>query len=432
MADAPPLPALPTGPLPSGLVTFMFTDIVNSTKLKSLMPGETSGERQDAFHHRIKLLHSRLIFTHVARHGGIIVEGTGDGYFIVFTDAEQAVLCAVEIQSSMAKAPVNTPLGPVQIRIGLHTGQAKATATGYTSSAADKAARVQSRAEPGQVLLSSETRELIRHQLPSLATHSVGEQELKGLGAFELFAVTRAGATATPPSPLSAPLVPAAAPSAPAAPAPPPAKPAIRVLVAGSLSAPKNKAERAAFTTVCQRLGAALAQRGVTIVVSSLHKFTADLPVLQGANDSRQGKQPLGIVLLPPTIGRPNDPLMPGNEAEFHTLFPNLTHSLEVLPGNWKAVRATQATEADLVILIGGREGASQLGWAAKRAGVPLLPIPIFGRAAGKLWEVELNEHSSAKRYDLAEAFDRLYKKFKADEVADLALLLAKRRPTKA
>lgn len=50
MADAQPLPALPSGPLPSGLVTFMFTDIVNSTKLKGLMPGETSGERQDNFH----------------------------------------------------------------------------------------------------------------------------------------------------------------------------------------------------------------------------------------------------------------------------------------------------------------------------------------------------------------------------------------------
>ncbi len=54
MADAPALPALPTGPLPSGLVTFMFTDIVNSTKLKGMMPGETSGERQDNVRDQIK------------------------------------------------------------------------------------------------------------------------------------------------------------------------------------------------------------------------------------------------------------------------------------------------------------------------------------------------------------------------------------------
>lgn len=306
----------------------MFTDIVNSTRLKSVMPGRTSAERQDNFHHRFKVLHSRLIHTLVARHGGVIIESTGDGCFMVFTDAEQAVLCAVEIQAAMAKAPVPTPLGPVQIRIGLHTGQAKATPTGYTSSAADKAARVQSRAEPGQVLLSSETRELIRHQDPSLATHSVGEHELKGLGSFELFAVTLAGATVTPPTTLPSFSLPPAPTPAPAASNPPPTRQPIRVLVAGSLSAPKNKAERAAFTTVCQRLGAALAQHGVTIVVSSLHKFTADLPVLQGANDSRQGQQPLGIVLLPPTIGRPNDPLMPGHEAEFRALFPNLTHTL--------------------------------------------------------------------------------------------------------
>lgn len=59
---------------------------------------------------------------------------------------------------------------------------------------------------------------------------------------------------------------------------------------------------------------------------------------------------------------------------------------------------------------------------------MPLLPIPIFGRAAKTLWNLELAEHSSAKRFDLAEAFERLYKKFKADEVADLVRLLAQQR----
>lgn len=61
MADEKSFPTLPTGPLPSGLVTFMFTDIVNSTKLKGLMPGETSGERQDNFHDQIKLPHAWII-----------------------------------------------------------------------------------------------------------------------------------------------------------------------------------------------------------------------------------------------------------------------------------------------------------------------------------------------------------------------------------
>lgn len=51
MADEKPFPTLPTGPLPSGLVTFMFTDIVSSTLMKGKMLGETSGERQDNFPH---------------------------------------------------------------------------------------------------------------------------------------------------------------------------------------------------------------------------------------------------------------------------------------------------------------------------------------------------------------------------------------------
>lgn len=360
------------------------------------------------------------------------MEGTGDGYFVAFQDPEQAVRCAVEIQEGLTQKNITTPLGSLQLRIGLHTGYAEPEGASYTSVAADMAARVLSRAEPGQTLISAETRGHVIHHPDAPVTRSVGIHDLKGIGPCELFGVTRAGAGAPSPHPL--PAVPVPVPSVPVPAPPAPAAPtvAIRVLIAGSLCSMKNSAERASFITVCQRLGAALAERGVTIVVSSLHKFTADLPVLQGANDSRKGRQPLGIVLLPPTIGRPNDPLMPGNEAEFQTRFPNLTHTLEVLPGDWKQVRASQATEADIIILIGGRDGASQLGWAAKRQGIPLLPIPIFGRTAEGLWEIERGEHAAAKRFDEAEAFERLNKKFKAEEVADLALVLARRKPTKA
>jgi len=209
---------------------------------------------------------------------------------------------------------------------------------------------------------------------------------------------------------------------------PTPAKGPLRVLVAGSLCSSKAKGERNSFKTVCCLLGAALARRGVTILVSSLHEATADVRVLDGADGARNGLGRLPVVLLPPTLPRPSDPLLPGNDEEFAAIYPNLLPSLEMMRGNWKQVRETQAQEADVVILIGGREGVSQLGWAAKRHGVSSLPIPIYGRAAKQLWEVERAEHAAAKRFDEAEAFDKLYKKFKADDVADLALLLAANR----
>lgn len=394
----------------------MFTDIVNSTKLKGLMPGETSTDRQEALHDDIKGPHAHIIHECVRKRKGVIVEGTGDGYFIAFGDAERAVLCGVEIQERLAQAAIVTPVGPLQIRIGLNGGPATPKPSGYTSSAADKAARVQSAAAPGQVFLSKSTAELVRDQIKNVGLCSAGEHALKGIGREELFRAGRPGdlsvSTADPAHP---------------APTPAPAR-SLRVLVVGSLNSPKRKSERQQFTTACRHLGAALARRGLTIVVSSLHPNTADVPILQGANDARAGQGRLPVVLLPPTQPRANDPLYPGNEQEFQASYPNLTMTLEMLAGGWKEIRAAQAREADVVVLLGGREGTRQVAWAAKQHGVPIVPVPVFGRAAKDLWALERAEHVGAKHFETAEAFSKLYDKFNAEQIAELALSLAQRR----
>ncbi len=69
----------------------MFTDIVNSTAMKRKMPGETSGRRQMAFHEKFKEPHEAIIRKQVSEHEGVIVEGTGDGFFIVFAAAEALI-----------------------------------------------------------------------------------------------------------------------------------------------------------------------------------------------------------------------------------------------------------------------------------------------------------------------------------------------------
>ncbi len=169
----------------------MFTDIVGSTDVKAKMSGRTSSERQEAFRRSIKEPHAKIIAERLEIHGGIIVEGTGDGFFIVFADAEKAVLCGTEIQAHLTAAAIETPNGFLQIRIGLNSGAATPKENGYTSSAADKAARVQSKAESGTVYLSRETCELVRGKVRGISTKSAGSHDLKGIGEEELFLAFR-------------------------------------------------------------------------------------------------------------------------------------------------------------------------------------------------------------------------------------------------
>src|SRR5205823_1566931 len=111
--------------LPSGLVTFMFTDIVGATDMKGMMPGATSGERQDAFLEKVKAPHDTIITDRVSARGGCVVKSIGDAFLIAFADAEKAVLCGVETQQRLSTASIRTPDGVLQIRIGLNSGYAE-------------------------------------------------------------------------------------------------------------------------------------------------------------------------------------------------------------------------------------------------------------------------------------------------------------------
>jgi class 3 adenylate cyclase len=171
----------------------MFTDIVGSTRIKREMPGELTSEREAAFRQQIKDPHDTIVKGLVAARGGILVEGTGDGFFIVFSDAEKAVLCAVEIQERITHEAIQTPNGALQIRIGLNSGQAEPKDGNYSASAVDKASRVESNATPGTVYLSRETEALVRGKVRPISTHSAGPHEMKGLESEELFVAVRAG-----------------------------------------------------------------------------------------------------------------------------------------------------------------------------------------------------------------------------------------------
>jgi class 3 adenylate cyclase len=169
----------------------MLTDIVNSTRLKGMMQGDTSASRDDRYRIDIKQPHDSVVLRCVDEAGGYVLSSTGDGYFCTFADAEEAVLCALSIQERLVAAPVSTPLGPLQVRIGLHTGVAGARDGEYVASTLDKTARVERQADGGDVLISRETHALIDGKLRGIALSSVGAFDLKGLGAEELFRVSR-------------------------------------------------------------------------------------------------------------------------------------------------------------------------------------------------------------------------------------------------
>jgi len=149
--------------LPSGKVTFLFTDIEGSTKLLDVL-GE-DGYDHALSEHRSKL---REVF---ARYGGIEVDTQGDAFFFAFAEPVAAVAAASEAQLALTD-------GPIRVRMGLHTGEARRTQEGYVGREVHRGARIAAAGHGGQVLLSKPTRDLVDVPLTDL-----GEHHLKDFGA---------------------------------------------------------------------------------------------------------------------------------------------------------------------------------------------------------------------------------------------------------
>jgi class 3 adenylate cyclase len=164
----------------------MFTDIVDSVKLKRSMQGETDGRRDNAYRVAIKEPHDKRIVDKIRQAAGHKVESTGDGFLFTFSDVDEAVLCAIGIQRSLHAEPILTPLGNLQLRIGIHTGSANPMDSAYTASTIDKAARVQAAAAPGEVLVSEETHAMVKG-LRGVTFEVIEPCELKGFGNVTLY-----------------------------------------------------------------------------------------------------------------------------------------------------------------------------------------------------------------------------------------------------
>lgn len=159
--------------LPTGTVTFFFSDIEGSTRLVEALGTSTYRDLIEQHHHLL-----REIFD---AHGGWERGTQGDGFLVVFRDAPSAVAAAVEAQRSLASArwPGDVDL---RVRIGLHSGRGIPGGDDYVGADINRAARVASAAHGGQVLISGSTRGLAERELPAGVTvRDVGEHRLEGL-----------------------------------------------------------------------------------------------------------------------------------------------------------------------------------------------------------------------------------------------------------
>jgi len=152
--------------LPTGTVTFLFTDVEGSTRLLHELGAE--GYADALAEHR------RVIREACVVERGAEVDTQGDAFFIAFPTAPGALAAASTLTESLAA-------GPISVRVGLHTGTPLLTDEGYVGADVHRAARIAAAGHGGQVLVSATTATLVGAD----GLRDLGEHRLKDLAASE-------------------------------------------------------------------------------------------------------------------------------------------------------------------------------------------------------------------------------------------------------
>ena len=159
--------------LPSGTVTFLFSDIEGSTSLLKRLG--------DASYAELLATHRRLMRETFGGFDGQEIDTQGDAFFYSFPRARNAVAAAVEVQRAHARAKWPGEVA-VRLRIGLHTGEPAVGDEGYTGLDVVRASRLAAIGRGGQVLLSDTTRAIVADDLPDgVAMRSLGERPLRDI-----------------------------------------------------------------------------------------------------------------------------------------------------------------------------------------------------------------------------------------------------------
>ena len=179
--------------LPTGTVTFLFSDIEGSTMLLKRLG--------DAAYAELLATHRQLMRETFAGFGGQEIDTQGDAFFYSFPRARDGVAAAVEVQRAHAKAGWPKE-ADVRLRIGLHTGEPAVGDEGYTGLDVVRASRISALGRGGQVLLSDTTRAIVAADLPDgVELRPVGERQLRDIDRPEpLSELIISGVPVTPPA----------------------------------------------------------------------------------------------------------------------------------------------------------------------------------------------------------------------------------------
>ena len=157
--------------LPTGTVTFLFTDIEGSTQLWEKYPEAMKSALAQ---------HDAILKEAIESKHGQIIKSTGDGFHAVFATAIDAIRATLAAQHSL-QSLISNPF-ELKSRMGLHTGEAELRGNDYYGQALNRAARIMSAGHGGQILLSSITADLAREHLPiDVSLLDLGEHRLKDL-----------------------------------------------------------------------------------------------------------------------------------------------------------------------------------------------------------------------------------------------------------
>jgi predicted ATPase/class 3 adenylate cyclase len=158
--------------LPTGTVTFLFTDIEGSTRLLQELGDGYVAVRNE---------HSEIIRRAVDEGGGVEISTEGDSFFVAFSSPIAAFRAAVAAQRELASRTWSHG-APVRVRMGLHTGEGIPDGHDYVGIDVNRAARIAAAGHGGQVILSGATRGLVAHALPPGASlRDLGKHHLKDL-----------------------------------------------------------------------------------------------------------------------------------------------------------------------------------------------------------------------------------------------------------
>jgi predicted ATPase/class 3 adenylate cyclase len=167
--------------LPTGTITFLFTDIEGNTPLWERDPQAMDAAMQ---------IHNAILRQAIESNGGAVFKVIGDEFQAAFPTAPQALQAALDVQRGLLSAQWNE-LGPLRVRMGIHTGEAHLDEHGdeyAVSHTKNRGHRVMEAGHGGQILLSQESADLCARSLPEgMSLKNLGEYHIRNLTLPERF-----------------------------------------------------------------------------------------------------------------------------------------------------------------------------------------------------------------------------------------------------